>query len=269
MSSENEKNNLIKRETERLKNQKPKKENVKSLDDVLDGFYKKRTSPVRIKRPIINGKEISINYAKNIVYKMGCKVMDGFVVDDENKLAYNLLTRYFIGDETFKGTYSLKCDALGKNTYNYDLRKGLLLMGATGTGKTDCLRIFTDFSRLLQNGVNIQYRNCKVMEDDFKIKGYEYLQRYRINKNYLFDDLGQEGAITRHYKDELILMESVLTDVYNGWKNTGNLTFITTNLNGEMIYQRYGERIYERIGEMYNIITLTGKNRRANGNSKN
>lgn len=190
-----------------------------------------------------------------------------FKVDAKNRDLYLALTEYFMANNAFdKRAYSITYELPKQGEYILEygcsLHKGILIMGGTGTGKTDALRIFGEFAQFAGVGVSMQLVSCRHMEDEFKIQGYDSLRRYKVGGVYLFDDIGEEDKVAKFYKDETNIFSGIITDRYNAWKRNGLLTFGTTNLNGTMLYERYGERTFERICEMFNIFKLTGDSRR-------
>ena len=237
------------------------------IGKTIDKYYSRKTLRpfVAIRPPVMDGQPLSLNDAKRIVQAIGETRVDGFVVDEHNREVYTKLTQYFIGSKDFTGTYQMKCKELGVNEYDYSLSKGVLIMGIKGSGKTIAMEIFKDFSHIVENGVKMKRQNAKAIEDMFKLEQYPYLMRYKQSENWYFDDIGEESPVTCYYNDKVVLFNNILTDVYNNWQNIGSVTFATTNLNAQLIYNRYGEGIYERLGQMYNIFSLTGKNRRTNG----
>jgi DNA replication protein DnaC len=162
---------------------------------------------------------------------------------------YNAIFSYFYGD-----------------TDTLDKKKGLLLMGNIGCGKTTLMRVFRD------NSNPYKIVSCKDVSDIWKKEGdISSFCRLDKGKSYYksvfgirdtgicFDDLGIETR-TRNYGDESNVME----DVILSWYNTGlfNRIHITTNLTVDEIEVKYGKRVRSKMREMFNLVIIEGGDRR-------
>lgn len=171
----------------------------------------------------------------------------GFIIDKNNKKIFELLCQYFSNDPSFEldGRYSLK--------------KGILLFGPIGCGKTYLMRLF---------GVN-SFRPytmvaCSTVADTYSKLGSDALYQYSEmqlaykHQNFghshtgrCFDDLGTED-IKKNYGNEVNVMQDVIYKIYNNGL-LGNF-HLTTNLTADEIEQYYGSRIRSRTREMFNLI---------------
>ncbi len=152
----------------------------------------------------------------------------------------------------------------------YDLKKGILLMGGNGTGKTTLLQIFSEFGKRQYDGFRIY--DCAKVANDFAMSGelnvYTYNQTGYSRKavNMAFDELGRETIPSNHFGQKLNVMQHILHIRYNLWRSEGIQTYITTNCDADEIHQLYDNPndrfISDRIREMYNIIHLGGESRR-------
>lgn len=148
----------------------------------------------------------------------------------------------------------------------YDPRKGLLLCGGVGIGKTTLMEFF-------QRNQKASYRivSCREIESAYAstdkemggenaIGQYSYNFKVASNSNpfghqmigYCFDDLGTE-VVGRHYGKEKEVMVEVLLNRYDN-RIEHYMTHVTTNLESTQVRDRYGIRVFDRMREMFNII---------------
>jgi DNA replication protein DnaC len=143
----------------------------------------------------------------------------------------------------------------------YELRrKGLLLIGNTGSGKTSLLKAY------------LKMANCKYayipsirlaqMFETGGIGGFE--QQYNdelFGKRAVFiDDLGAE-PISNHYGNKVESAELWIGKFYEKYSIRSNAfipVFGTSNLTMNEIGERYGDRIRYRIEEMCHVWVLGG-----------
>ena len=144
--------------------------------------------------------------------------------------------------------------------HNISLRKGILLSGPVGCGKTSLMHLF----RLMHKPQDqFIVKPCRDVSFEFIRDGYAVINRYanasydRNNrpKTYCFDDLGTENAL-KFYGNECNVMAEILQSRYDLFINNHMLTHITTNLNSDEIEALYGTRVRSRLREMFNLITF-------------
>jgi len=181
-----------------------------------------------------------------------------FVIDDENREAITLLAQYFTHDPEFEKA-------------GYSFRKGLLVYGGVGVGKTRIMN-------LMRSNQNQSYRmvDCSDIAADFAKRdgGEASLEKYfkdtqllYANKwqhktaGYCFDDFGIETE-GRYFGNTVNCMERIIEVRYRAKEPL--VTHIITNLSAVQIEDRYGVRIKERMREMFNTIQFptTAKSRR-------
>jgi len=170
-----------------------------------------------------------------------------FIIDDNNREIFELLCQYFSNDPGFEldGRYSFK--------------KGILLFGPIGCGKTYLMRLL---------GVN-SFRPytmiaCRSIADTYSKQGADTLYQYSEmqlaykHQNYghthtgrCFDDLGTED-VKKNYGNEVNVMQDIIYKIYDN-RLLGNF-HLTTNLTGDEINSYYGPRVGSRMREMFNII---------------
>jgi DNA replication protein DnaC len=137
----------------------------------------------------------------------------------------------------------------------YDARKGLLLRGSSGTGKTHLVRCVEN------NGLNpILTQSTLAITDQLKDQG-EF--KFQINGQRIIylDDVGTEEPVVNYYGTKITWFKNFIEGVYLK-SNVFNHLIISTNLNWQGIGEMYGYRVESRMREMFNVIDLTGKDRR-------
>jgi DNA replication protein DnaC len=180
--------------------------------------------------------------------EIGNVISKGLIIDKDNEEVVRLLTYYFSGDERFE-------------LEGFDLKKGIILFGGVGVGKTTLMR------RFVNNQVqSFKMIMCRAVEDMFSQEGdktlveYSHPQQISVNGNpfghqYLgicFDDLGTEPESKYYGKATNVMAEIILNRYDNDLPR--NMTHITTNLDTKQIFARYGSRVTDRMTEMFNLI---------------
>lgn len=181
-----------------------------------------------------------------------------FILDNENEEQIRQLCLYFSNDKRFNG----------------DLRKGLMLQGAVGTGKTHLMSFFqqnqhASFSVVQSRAIENNWIS-ESANDERKIIDYYSANRPvafgengfgHTSSGWCFDDVGTETHPSKRFGEDKNVMAEVILNRYDN-KIPFNTTHLTTNLTSEEIEAHYGTRVRERIREMCNVITFTGKSRR-------
>ena len=127
----------------------------------------------------------------------------------------------------------------------YESRKrGLLLCGTLGNGKTTMLRAL----RMLF-GIRAVYMEAQAVYDNFKQN--QTFPPVTSSDMLLLDDLGAEPQTYNDFGEVRYPLAEFLMQRY---KNNST-TVIATNLTFEQIGERYGDRLKDRMKEMFAIIT--------------
>lgn len=145
------------------------------------------------------------------------------------------------------------------NKLNLDLRKGILLSGTIGCGKTSLMHLLKAFTYPFYDYKII---TCRDVAFSFAKNGYEAMTAYNQIQNkstrlvsYCFDDLGAEQQI-KHYGNDCNVMAEILISRYEHFIINNSITHITTNLSASEIESFYGNRVRSRMREMFNLITF-------------
>ena len=180
----------------------------------------------------------------------------GFVIMSEEKDYYLNLFLYF-----------------KKNPLcTWDLKKGLLIAGHVGTGKSFSIKFMQHLFRCF-GIVNTRHIIRDYLQDgmpvldmygrkSFKMNGPHGAINYKESITWSFDDFGQENTNTKLWGNQINLIEEIFTDRYEMFEQHGLITHATSNVNPAAIELAYGVRVRDRLRKMMNLITLTGKSKR-------
>lgn len=235
------------------KQKKEKELDQKRLDDIAAQNRKKLTST-----------KWDYKQTKAFMEWRATQIFDKpFKIDDNNKMIFELLCRYFSQDVEF--------EAMGNAAeQDFDLGKGILLCGNYGTGKTWMMKLF---------GKN-QYqcfaiRNAKQVASEYETNGEEAMEGYlklienasndaavfyQSHLGLCIDDLGTESVRVNYGNRKNVVGDLIERRYASGW--VGRWFHCTTNLTANAIKEFYGERVASRLREMFNIIELNGEDRR-------
>ena len=167
----------------------------------------------------------------------------------------NKLIAYFLRDEEQVSKYQIS------------LRKGLLLTGPVGCGKTS---IMTLLRLLLPQQQRHNIKSCREVAFEFEKEGHQVINKYsgesfassypihydpRKPSTYCFDDLGTENSI-KHFGTECNVMGEILLSRYDYFISNRMFTHATTNLSATELETLYGNRVRSRMREMFNLISF-------------
>jgi hypothetical protein len=172
---------------------------------------------------------------------------DHFKIYDTDKDVLLRLLVYFLND---------KEEAL---ELGLSFRKGIVLNGKVGCGKTAIMTLFRLF---LSNEQRYQIKSCRNISFQFIKQGYDVINDYSkvslnnpYSSNYCFDDLGTEKSL-RHFGNECNVMREIILSRYDSFISHKIITHITTNLNSSEIEEFYGTRVRSRMREMFNLVSF-------------
>lgn len=199
---------------------------------------------------------------KEMLLNVGRELVPDFVIDENNRDAYNLIYFYLASNPAFERTED--AHALGR---------GLLLLGQIGTGKTDMMRILQRCFNRLQDSRRFAYVSMIELARQYTIQGPEVIDRY-ARKNLYVDEFGLIDAnevrkfeSVSYYGNRVDVGELLVLNRYDEYKN-GVLTHFSTNLSGKQLEKLYDPRTYSRLFEMCNFIPVTGSDRRKTAKPK-
>lgn len=172
------------------------------------------------------------------------------IIGQDHPVIFKLLV-YFLRDEK-------TAEALG-----ISLKKGILLTGPIGCGKTSLMNLMRYISAIHTHHIMISTRRISF---EFIQDGYAVIQKYSENsfvtgnqewepKIYCFDDLGAENTL-KYFGNDCNVMAEILLSRYDLFISHGMITHITTNLSASEIETIYGNRVRSRLRESMNLISF-------------
>lgn len=164
-----------------------------------------------------------------------------FIINAYHKQIYFQLLIYAIEDEQ-------QLEALKLNP-----KKGLLLMGDSGTGKTAMMHLTKPF---YANRKKYVIKNCNTLANEFSYKGYEAIMPL-LSQNaavLCLDNMGKETS-AKHFGNTC---DTTYTIVEHFYEQRFNLSYpklhVTTSLSPAEIQKRYGVGFRKMLQELCNVI---------------
>lgn len=204
-----------------------------------------------------------IEIALKVVEAIGKERNPKFVIDDENRFAYENLIRWVNGDK------EMKCiDPITKEVIPGRLNAGIYIAGNTGTGKSWALEIMTAFCLIDDIQIFAGIKNRCLHWSNFHVNEVcdEYVksgdtQQYKNWQILGLQDLGAEPVESLYMGNRLEVLRQILECRGD---RTDQITLITSNLpiNHEVLTKRYGDRVSSRLHEMCNYLEIKGQDRR-------
>lgn len=137
--------------------------------------------------------------------------------------------------------------------HGLDLKKGILLTGPVGCGKTSLMTLLPEFMYPFQK---YPVKNTRDIAAEYHKDGFEVIHKYgRREKPICLDDLGVEQSI-KHFGNECNTVGEILLQRYDMHVNYGVITHATTNLNAEELEKIYGNRVRSRLRSMFNLVSF-------------
>jgi len=209
---------------------------------------------------------------KNAVFGILCKKLEkeGKIpfFDDALINLYRLLTMYFTNNPEFENHAFIG----GEYKMPYSLKKGILLMGLWGAGKSYALeKVFWAYAKKF-DGTEYNLMKTSDLIKDFQLKGLVGLDDYKrfgfTNDKYsglYLDEIGAKPHIVKHYGTNYKPIEHFIDFRYTLFTDLKIKTHASTNLTLSEFKELYDPRIYSRMFEMFNIIHVnTSKDLRMN-----
>ncbi len=189
----------------------------------------------------MQGRKAVYDFEKMLAYlEVKGKMLLGshFKIYEEDRPLLFKLCNYFIADPK-------NCQEM-----HIDPKKGLLLTGPVGCGKTSLMKLLRN---LVPHQRKYEILPCRNITFSFNHLGYKVIQEHGNTHYYCFDDLGTE-ALGRHYGKDCNVMGEIICSRYELFLKSRIKTHITTNLNASELEERYGLRVRSRMRELFNLV---------------
>lgn len=172
------------------------------------------------------------------------------IIEEDHDIIFRLLVYFLRDDENAK-------------RLNISFKKGLLLTGPIGCGKTSLMNLMRYISAAHTHHIMTSTRKISFQ---FIQEGYSIIQKYSDGsfvtgnqewepKIYCFDDLGAENTL-KYFGNDCNVMAEILLSRYDYFVSHNMITHITTNLNSTELETMYGNRVRSRLREMMNLISF-------------
>lgn len=241
---------------------------------------KMKSIPVKpkIKLPELHPIDVESMYE---VFKSGFQFFNGKEFDEnannaESRKFARTLCAYFIQKKAF-----VHSPLLNRKS-EPSIKKGLMIIGDYGTGKTSVMKTFHEIFKYAQNNpitvkdihgtdqilgrykFSFSYFTANGVVNDFESCGTadekEYFWKTHQRGFKYYDDVMTERIGSNFGKIEVF--KEIFEQRYS---NPKSKTIISLNYVGssvestlEAIGEKYGERVYDRLFEMFNIVELKG-----------
>lgn len=244
-----------------------KKNDIPGLDNILRAIEERGTF-ARMTRYNCTGGDYNIEHALKIIEAIGKTRHRKFVIDAENRFAYENFIKWCHGDATMKQIHPDTGEIVPGNLY-----AGIYIGGTTGSGKSWCLEIMRAYASALRFKVTIPVTYDK---DDTRPLSWRIIRADEICEQFAEDgkitelkrlpvlaiqDMGQEQEESLYMGNRVDAVRQLIE--YRGDLDN-ELTLITSNLpmGSDRLMARYGDRVASRLRQMCNNLVIKGKDRR-------
>ena len=196
-------------------------------------------------------QEVDYDFARTVLWKIFSTKLEAqnrkFKMEGNDMWVIQNLLKYFIGDDSSE----------------FDLQKGICLMGSVGPGKTFLLESFGRLASELKLAKAFKMVSTSDIYDRVAASQNKTVTMSRYYKgNVCFDDLGDEPLIYKDFGNDLAYVIRIFTKRYEAFSRGKIFTFATSNLEPKDLQERYGERFYDRFKQMFNAVVLTAPTKR-------
>lgn len=143
---------------------------------------------------------------------------------------------------------------------SHEDRKGTILMGSKGLGKTMGLQIFYNILNAWSS--NVIYKNVRQVQLDYKRDGLVSFEKLIAIDHLILDDCGTEDSDFSDYGNKKNIIAELLLLRYDEFQMRGKKTYISTNFDKKALLIWYGERLNDRFNEMFDFVVVTGDSKR-------
>ena len=205
-------------------------------------------------------QRVSFEEAMRAVQRIGTYATADFVIDGQNRFAYENAVRWCINDP------EAWCVGKQGKAHRADPQKGLYVYGDTGTGKSLLLDICRTLCKVYGIGIKagekavpLAWKTYRADDICDRVAEEGDLTPWKEEISLCIQDLGNEPSEVMYMGNRRRVLRSVLEargDMYD------RLTLISSNFPPERLGEVYGQRVASRIRQMCNPIYLGGSDRR-------
>ena len=212
------------------------------MQSVKEIYQKRYVMQTNIFRPRFDAKEIYFDYIKILSKKFDGNLNEdgslGIVLNEQYKYVVGQISLWYANDTRLVG----------------DLRKGILLRGGIGTGKTKIIEALIDVFLKGEKRV-IKMIHTRDLQDLYMRQKVDEIQLLKESTLLLVDDLGVENVEVQYFGNRI----EPFNDLFDYRYRHGLQTVVTTNLAPSEIKAIYGDRILDRLKEVMNDLVLDYK----------
>lgn len=239
---------------------------IPGLDKILRAIEERGTF-AKMTRYVYTSGNYSIENALKIVEAIGKTRKRDFVIDNDNRFAYENFIKWCHCDATMKQIHPDTGEIVPGNLYS-----GIYIGGTTGSGKSWCLEIMRAYATALNLKISfpgwdkdemrsLAWRIVRADEvcDTFADSGK--VQEFKTCQILAIQDMGQEQEESLYMGNRVDAIRQLIE--YRGDLDN-QITLITSNLqmSGDRLLARYGDRVASRLRQMCNNLVIKGKDRR-------
>ena len=148
--------------------------------------------------------------------------------------------------------FSLSEDPRFETELGFSLKKGLLIRGVSGVGKTHLVKCVSQ-NELKPIEVYSMIDISEIIKEDGE---------FNVGPGLIYlDDVGSEEPLVNHYGTRINWFKDFI-EKYHVHDNPFNKLLISTNCSFDQLQEKYGFRVRSRMKEMFNVIDVTGKDMR-------
>lgn len=208
-------------------------------------------------------KDYDVQECLQLVEQIGKQRTPRFVIDAENRFAYENFTKWIIGDRTMKALHPESKEKIPGNLF-----RGIYIAGNTGSGKSWCMEIMRAFADVMPFRIDFGKDICRIgwkeVRADEIVAHYvadTSIDTYKNAKILCIQDFGVEPLEAVSMGNRMNVLRYLLE-----WRGDHSdcLTLITSNLSlkNQSLVECYGDRVASRLVEMCNYLEIKGKDRR-------
>jgi DNA replication protein DnaC len=146
--------------------------------------------------------------------------------------------------------------AIGSSECEYDIKKGIAILGSVGRGKTMLMQAFLELFNQDPTTKNVTFFSSIQYAEELAKK--PDLNANYIKRPLMLDDIGKEPSEIICYGTP----KKPIGDLICARYMHGSITFFTSNFNLETLTNHYGKHVMDRLQEQCTFVYLTGESRR-------